>query len=98
MLQVRVGLFRLKSLAGGTYDALSAPETSTMKQLQVRKLCSLSFCMTACDSRRCKACRTVSAAGTCLGALFTCRPSTPCAARICKVSCIAKLQTQRTTA
>ncbi len=35
MLQVRVGLFRLKSLAGGTYDALSAPETSTMKQLQV---------------------------------------------------------------
>lgn len=34
-LQVRVGLFRLKALAGDTYDALTAPETSTLQQLQV---------------------------------------------------------------
>lgn len=97
MLQVRVGLFRLKSLAGGTYDALSAPETSTLKQLQVRKLCALSFCATAFDSRRCRACRTARhrAAGTCLAALITCRPSTPCAARTCRVSCNTKLQTRK---
>lgn len=30
-----MGLFRLKALAGGTYDALAAPETSTLQQLQV---------------------------------------------------------------
>ena len=33
--KVRVGLFRLKSLVGDTYGALQAPETSTMRQLQV---------------------------------------------------------------
>jgi len=32
--KIRVGLFRLKSLAGGTYDFLRAPETSTLQQLQ----------------------------------------------------------------
>lgn len=33
--KVRVGLFRLKSLGGDTYKALQAPETSTIRQLQV---------------------------------------------------------------
>ena len=36
--KVRVGLFRLKSLVGDTYAALQAPETSTMRQLQVTAL------------------------------------------------------------
>lgn len=39
--KIRVGLFRLKSLLGGTYDFLRAPETSTLQQLRVHVLANL---------------------------------------------------------
>jgi hypothetical protein len=33
--KANVGLFRLKSLAGGAYDSLSRPETTTLERLKV---------------------------------------------------------------
>ena len=36
--QVNVGVFRLKALAGGTYDSLQEPETSTLQRLRVRPM------------------------------------------------------------
>ena len=35
--KANVGLFRLKALAGGAYDSLSRPETTTLQRLRVRK-------------------------------------------------------------